>query len=160
MKEKIKIEELNSIDLLKLIYEEVKNTRSELNEKMDNIYKELDEKINTVYNELNEKIKHLDEKIDNVYRELKEEINSKFNYLNEKVNNTKNVLVTEIAEELKDFTAMLERTTNNLNKKIDNEIEDRKIDVSKIREFNKIIINDIRSRVGILEEESEKYNLK
>lgn len=135
MKEEIKIEELSGIELLKLIYEEVKNNREE-------IKKELNEKIDMAHKELNERI-------DTVYKEL-----------NEKIDNTKNTLVKEISEEFKTFYEVSEKTTNNLNKKIEDEIEDRKVDFSKIKEFNKIIINDVRSRVSILEEESEKYNLK
>jgi len=124
MKKEIKIEELSGTELLKLIYEEVKNNREE-------IKKELNERIDTVYKELNEKI-----------------------------DNTKNTLVKEISEEIKTFYEINQKLTNDLNKKIDDEIEDRKVDFSKIKEFNKIIINDVRSRVSILEEESEKYNLK
>jgi len=130
MKENIKTEELNSIELIKLIYQEVKNTREELNEKIDT------------------RFKYLDKKID-----------AKFKYLDEKINNTKNSLVAEIAEEFKNFYEMTERRINNLENKIDIEIEDRKEDVSKVKEFNRMILNDIRGRVSILEEESEKYNL-
>lgn len=130
----LKIEELNGMELLKLIYEEVKNTRTELNEKID-----------AVYNELNEKIEQLDEKV---------------KQLDEKIDNTKDTLVAEIAEELNNFSAMTEERIDNLNKKIENEIEDRKVDVCKVKDFNRIILNDIRGRVSILEEETEKYNLK
>jgi len=130
MKENIKTEELNSIELIKLIYQEVKNTREELNEKIDT------------------RFKYLDKKID-----------AKFKYLDEKINNTKNSLVAEIAEEFKNFYEMTERKINKIENKIDIEIEDRKEDVSKVKEFNRMILNDIRGRVSILEEESEKYNL-
>ena len=142
MKEDLKMEELDGVELLKLIYEELKSTRIELNEKIDKVYNELNEKIDKVYNELNEKI-------DRVYNEL-----------NEKIDNTKDTLVFEIAEELKSITDMTSKSINNLEKKLDNEIEDRKVDVSKVKDFNRIILNDIRSRVSILEEETEKYNLK
>lgn len=125
--ENLKIEELNGMELLKLIYEEIKNVRKELNAKIETIHKELSEKIEC-----------LDEKIDN----------------------TKNTLVMEIAEELKSITDMTSKSINNLEKKLDNEIEDRKVDISKVKDFNRIILNDIRSRVSILEEETEKYNLK
>ncbi len=123
MKEEVKIEELNAMELLKLIYEEVKENREEI-------------------------------------KDVRKELNDKFNYLDEKIDNTQNALVKEISEEFKTFYEISEKRTNNLEEKINSEIEDRKIDVSKIKEFNRIIINDIRSRVGILEEESEKYNLK
>ena len=48
---------------------------------------------------------------------------------------------------------------NYLENKIDNEINDRKNDISKVKDFNKIILNDFGSRISILEEESDKYNL-
>lgn len=124
-----KIEELNGMELLKLIYGELQNIRKEFNEKIDTVYKELNKKIDNVYEELNKKI-----------------------------DNTKSTLVIEIAEELKNISAITSESINNLEKKIDNEIEDRKLDVSKVKDFNRIILNDIRSRVSILEEESEKYN--
>lgn len=139
-----KIEELNGMELLILIYEEVKNNKEEV----QNVGKELDTKFN-----------YLEEKIDANYKELKEEINNNFKYLDEKIDSTKNTMVEEIAEELKNISVITEERIDNLNKKIENEIEDRKADVSKIKEFNKIILNDIRSRVCILEEQSEKYNL-
>ena len=122
MKEKIKIEELNGTELLKLIYQGVKDNREEI-------------------------------------KNVRKELNDKFNYLDEKIDNTKNTLVKEISGEIKTFYEINQKLTNDLNKKIDNEIEERRVDVSKIKEFNKIIINDIRGRDSILEEESEKYNL-
>ena len=115
MEKEIKIEELNGMELLKLIYEEVKNNR---------------------------------EDIQNVRKEL-----------NEKIDNTKNTLVAEIVEELNNFSITTTRLINKLENKIENEIEARKEDVSKVKDFNRIIVNDIRSRVSILEEENEKYNL-
>ena len=142
MKDGIKVEELGVMELLKLIYEEIKNVREELNEKIDAVHKELDKKIDAVYKELNEKI------------------DIKFNYLDKKIDNTENTLVKDISEEFKTFYEVGQKRINNLEEKIDSEIEDRKIDVSKIKEFNRIIISDIRGRVSILEEESEKYNLK
>ena len=141
MKDGIKVEELGVMELLKLIYEEIKNVREELNEKIDAVHKELDKKIDAVYKELNEKI------------------DIKFNYLDKKIDNTENTLVKDISEEFKTFYEVGQKRINNLEEKIDSEIEDRKIDVSKIKEFNRIIISDIRGRVSILEEESEKYNL-
>ena len=84
--------ELNSIELMKLIFEEVKRNGENLNR-------------------INEEFK----KVDN-----------NFNYLENK---------------------------------IDNEINDRKNDISKVKDFNKIILNDFGSRISILEEESDKYNL-
>lgn len=115
MEKEIKIEELNGMELLKLIYEEVKNNR---------------------------------EDIQNVRKEL-----------NKKIDNTKNTLVAEIVEELNNFSITTTRLINKLENKIENEIEARKEDVSKVKDFNRIIVNDIRSRVSILEEENEKYNL-
>ena len=115
MEKEIKIEELNGIELLQLIYEEVKNNR---------------------------------EDIQNVRKEL-----------NEKIDNTKNTLVAEIVEELNNFSVTTTRLINKLENKIENEIKARKEDVSKVKDFNRIIVNDIRSRVSILEEENEKYNL-
>lgn len=156
MKEENKeAEELNGVELLKLIYEEVKNNSDAiriLKERIDTVYKELNEKIDTVYNELNEKI-------DTVHKELKEEIKDEFDYLDKKIDNTKKSLVIEISEEYKNLYEMTEKRINNLKKEMDTEIEDRKADVSKVKEFNKMIFNDIRGRVSILEEESEKYNL-
>lgn len=142
MKEENKnIEELNEMVLLKLIYEIVK-------ENSENIKK------------LEEKFKYLDEKIDTVYKELNEKIDTVYKELNEKFNSEKNTLVKEIAEEFKNITTITTENINRVEKKIDNEIEDRKIEFCKVKDFNKIIINDIRSRVSILEEETEKYNLK
>ena len=123
MKEETKIEELNGMELLKLIYEEVKNNREEI-------------------------------------QSVKKELNEKFNYLDKKIDNKINSLVAEISEEFKTFYEVSEKRIINLEEKIDSEIEDRKVDISKIKEFNRIIINDIRGRVSILEEETEKYNLK
>jgi len=123
MKNEMKIEELNGIELLKLIYEEIKDNREEI-------------------------------------KNFRKELNDKFNYLDEKIDNTKKTLVKEISNEFKTFYEISEKVINNLEEKIDIEIEERKSDVSKIKEFNRIIINDVKSRVSILEEETEKYNLK
>ena len=149
MKEENKvIEELNGgMELIKLIYEEVKKNREEFNEK----FIRLEQKIDANY-------KELEEKINANFKYLGEKINANFKYLDEKIDNTKNVLVAEIAEEFKIFSSMTTKSISNLDKKIDNEIEDRKVDVAKVKDFNRIILNDIRSRVSILEEESEKYN--
>ena len=157
MKEEIKIEELNGMELLKLIYEEVKNNREEiqkLREEFEQRFKDLEKRVTC----LEEKVNRLEEKV-NRLEEKVNRLEEKINYMDEKIDNTKKQLVLEIAEELKDFSAMTTKTIINLEKKIDNEIEDRKVDVSKIKEFNRIIINDIRGRVSILEEESERYNL-
>ena len=160
MKEDLKIEELNGMELLKLIYEEVKNTRTELNEKIDKVYNELNEKIDKVYNELNEKIDKVYNELNEKIKILEEKIDTIYNELNEKIDNTKNTLVIEIAEELSNFSAMTAKSINNLEQRIDNEKEDRIVDISKIKDFNRIILNDMRSRISILEEETEKYNLK
>jgi len=47
-----------------------------------------------------------------------------------------------------------------INKKIENEIKQRKEDISKIErinDFDKIVLSEFGSRISILEEESEKY---
>ena len=190
MDENINIEELNSIELMKLILKEVKDTRIELNEKIDRVYKELDEKIDRVYKELNEKIdkkidevykelnnkieevykeldkkidevyKELNNKIDEVYKELDNKIEEVYKELNEKIDNTRKILIAEVSEELKVVSITTSGLINSLENKIDDEINDRKIDISKVKDFNKIILNDFGSRISILEEEGEKYNIK
>ena len=115
--------------------------------------------------EENENIEELNEKelLKLIYKEVMKnikELNEKIKHLDEKIDNTKNQLVAEIAEELNNFSIMTAKSINNLENKIENEIEDRKVEFRKVKDFNKIIITDIRSRVSILEEENEKYNLK
>lgn len=155
--EDIKIEELSSIDLIKLIYKEIKNTKTELDEKIDNVCKELSLKMDNIYKELEQKIDNVHRELNEKYHELNQKIQANCKYLEEKIDNTKNTLVIEISDELKGISTTTTKLINDLEKKINNEINDRKLDVSKVKDFNKIILNDIGSRVSILEEESEKY---
>ena len=165
MKEDIKVEEL-----IRLIYKEVKNNKEEiqnvkreLSEKLDTKVEYLDKKIDTKVEYLDKKIdtkvEYLDKKIDTKVEYLDKKIDNTFKYLDEKIDTTKTTLVSEIAEEFKNFSELTTKLIKNLEKKIDNEINERKSDISKVKEFNKIMLSDLGSRISILEEENEKYNI-
>ncbi len=147
MKENKKIEDLNSMELMRLILEEVKNNGQENNKRFD-----------AIENKLKEHEKILKEH-DKKFNILEQKIDYNFKYLDEKIDNVKNQLVSEISKELNNFSVITSKLIANIEKKVDKETNERKTDILKVKDFNKIILNDFGSRISILEEESEKYNL-
>lgn len=154
MKEENKeINELNNMELMRLIFDEVKRNGQELNRINDEL--KIQRKI------LNEHEKRF-ERIDNKFNRMEQKIDSNFKYLDEKIDNAKNKLVSEMVEELDKFSISTTKLMNNLETKIRNEQDERIMEISKmkgINDYNKIILKNLESRISILEEESEKYTI-
>ena len=103
------------------------------------------------------------EYITNKFNRMEQRIDSNFKYLDEKIDNTKNKLVTDISDSLERFSITTTKLIDNIEKKIDTEVRERKLEISKLNGFNdydKIILNNLESRISILEEENEKYVIK
>jgi len=148
----INANELNSMELMKLIFEETKRNGKELNR--------INEELKIHREILNMHSKKLEEH-DNKFGRIEQKIDSNFKYLDSKIDNTKNKLISEIVEELDKFSISTTKLINNLESKLKNEQDERILEISKmkgINDYNKIILKNLESRISILEEESEKYN--
>ena len=102
------------------------------------------------------------EYITNKFNRIEQKIDSNFKYLDEKVDNTKNKLASEIIEIFESFSIATAKSIKNIENKIDNEKNERILEIDKIKglnDYNKIILKNLESRITILEEESEKYNI-
>jgi len=172
--------ELNSMELIKLIFEEVKRNSKELNCINEELKihrgilnehsKKLDEhdirfeKIDKKLDGHDIRFEKIDKKLDdhdNKFNRIEQKLDSNFKYLDEKIDNTKNKLISAIVEELDKFSVSTTKLINNLESKIRNEQEERILEISKmkgINDYNKLILKNLESRISILEEESEKYN--
>ena len=98
----------------------------------------------------------------NKFERIDKKIDSNFVYLDNKIENTRDKLITQITDLFENFAITTSKLISNLENKIENEMNERKTDVSKIKslnEYDRIILNNLESRISILEEESEKYNL-
>lgn len=137
MKEKeINIKELKDIELIRLIYKEIKVIKPILDKHTEKL-EEHDQR----FENLEKKTDKIDRKLDNldkIERLHFEYTRNKFGRLDKKMDSN--------------FSC--------LDNKIDNETEERKVDISRIegiKDFDRIVLSDFGSRISILEEESEKY---
>ena len=97
----------------------------------------------------------------NKFNRIEQKVDSNFRYVDEKIDNTKNKLVSEATEVLESFSIAATKSIKNIESKIDNEKNERALQIDQIKgmnDYNKIILRNLESRICILEEESEKYN--
>lgn len=133
---------------------------------------EHDEKFANLENQTDKICKNLDdlgkteklhfEYTTNKFNRIEQKIDSNFKYLDEKIDTTKNNLVSETSDILETFSLATTKSIKNIENKIDNEKNERMLDIGQIKglnDYNKIILRNLESRISILEEESEKYNL-
>lgn len=152
MKQEIKEEVKNSdnIELMKAIYKEIIETKEavkNINIKLDNL----------------DKVKKLHfEYTTNKFNRIEQKIDSNFKYLDEKIDNTKNKLASEITDIFESFSVATTKSIKNLENKMDNEKNERIMEISKMRNLNdydRIILKNLESRITILEEESQNYEV-
>ena len=180
------IEELNNVELMKMIYKEIKEMKVFINKKNEEKLDKLTEVVNKneekidgltsvvteVENKLDKVSKNLDdlskteklhfEYINNKFNRLEKNNECNFKYLNEKIDNTKNKLVSEATDVFESFSSVVSKSIKNIENKIDNEKNERILEIDKINginDYNKIILRNLESRICILEEENEKYNV-
>ena len=173
------IEELNNIELMKVIYKELMEIKLAIDnrteEKVDKLSDKIDEhdkRFEILENKMDKMSKNLDdlsrnekshfEYISNKFNRLEQKVDSNFKYLDEKIDNTKNKLVSETTEVLESFSIAATKSIKNIESKIDNEKNERVLQIDQIKgmnDYNKIILRNLESRICILEEESEKYNI-
>ena len=70
--------------------------------------------------------------------------------------------MSETTEVFESFSLAATKSMKNIENKIDNEKNERILEIDKMKgmnDYNKIILRNLESRICILEEESEKYNL-
>lgn len=152
MNQKIKeeIKNLDNIELIKTIYKEIIETK----EAVKNIDKKLDNL---------DKVKKLHfEYTTNKFNRIEQKIDSNFKYLDEKIDNTKNKLASEITDIFESFSVATTKSIKNLENKMDNEKNERIMEISKMRSLNdydRIILKNLESRITILEEESQNYEV-
>lgn len=186
MKENNKnIEELSNIELMKEIYKEIMEMKQDINKtekKVDKLSDKVDELTDKVeehdkrFESLEQKTDKISKSLDdlsrteklhfeytsNKFNRIEQKIDSNFKYLEEKIDNTKNKLVSETSDILESFSIAATKSIKNIENKIDNEKNERVLQIDQIRgmnDYNKIILRNLESRICILEEESEKYNL-
>lgn len=152
MKQEIKeeIKNLDNMELMKAIYKEIIETK----EAVKNIDKKLDN--------LDKIEKQHFEYTTNKFNRIEQKIDSNFKYLDEKVDNTKNKLVSEIKDIFENFSVTTTKSIKNLENKMDNEKNERIMEISKMRSLNdydRIILKNLESRITILEEESQNYEV-
>ena len=172
------IEETGNVELMKEIYKEIKEIKKSINktdEKIDKLKEKVEEhdkrfesleyktdKISKSLDDLSRTEKLHFEYTSNKFNRIEQKIDSNFKYLDEKIDNTKNKLVSETAEILESFSITATKSIKNIENKIDNEKNERLLQIDQMRgmnDYNKIILRNLESRICILEEESEKYNL-
>lgn len=133
---------------------------------------EHDERFATLENKTDKICKNLDdlgkteklhfEYTTNKFNRIEQKIDTNFKYLDEKIDTTKNNLISETADILETFSLATTKSIKNIENKIENEKKERVLDIGQIKglnDYNKIILRNLESRISILEEESEKYNL-
>ena len=130
-----KIEEFKNIELIKTIYKEIIEMKSYINNRTEEKTDKLSESL--------KKLKIKSEKIDD--------------------------LIINIQEYIIDIKSTLEKHNKKIeehDKKIENNeekgIQERKFEIARLNSFNdydKIILNNLESRISILEEENEKYTI-
>lgn len=152
MKQEIreKIENLDNIKLIKAIYKEIIETK----EMVKNIDKKLDN--------LDKIEKSHFEYTTNKFNRIEQKIDSNFKYLDEKIDNTKSKLLSEITDIFENFSIVTTKSINNWENKMDNEKNERIMEISKMRNLNdydRIILKNLESRITILEEESQNYEV-
>lgn len=147
---KEEIKNLDNIELIKTIYKEIIETK----EAVKNIDKKLDNL---------DKVKKLHfEYTTNKFNRIEQKIDSNFKYLDEKIDNTKNKLASEITDIFESFSVATTKSIKNLENKMDNEKNERIMEISKMRSLNdydRIILKNLESRITILEEESQNYEV-
>ena len=70
--------------------------------------------------------------------------------------------MSETTDILENFSVATTKSINNLENKIDNEENERIMEISKMRSLNdydRIILKNLESRITILEEESQNYEV-
>ena len=138
MKEKeINVNELKDIELIRVIYKEIIGIKAILDKHTERL-EEHDKRFETLENKTDKIDKKLDD-LDKIQRLHFEYTGNKFGRLDKKI----------------DYNFSC------LDNKIDNETEERKVDISRIegiKDFDRIVLSDLGSRISILEEESEKYS--
>lgn len=152
MKQEIKeeIKNLDNTELIKAIYKEIIETKEavkKIDKKLDNLDKV--EKLHFEYTT-------------NKFNRIEQKIDSNFKYLDEKIDNTKNKLLSEITDIFESFSVVTTKSIKNLENKMDNEKNERIMEISKMRSLNdydRIILKNLESRITILEEESQNYEV-
>ena len=152
MKQEIKeeIKNLDNTELIKAIYKEIIETKEavkKIDKKLDNLDKV--EKLHFEYTT-------------NKFNRIEQKIDSNFKYLDEKIDNTKNKLISEITDIFESFSVVTTKSIKNLENKMDNEKNERIMEISKMRSLNdydRIILKNLESRITILEEESQNYEV-
>lgn len=152
MKQEIKeeIKNLDNMELVKAIYKEIIETK----EAVKNIDKKIDN--------LDKIEKQHFEYTTNKFNRIEQKIDSNFKYIDEKINNTKNKLVSETKDIFESFSVATTKSIKNLENKMDNEKNERIMEISKMRSLNdydRIILKNLESRITILEEESQHYEV-
>lgn len=152
MKQEIKEENenLDNMELMKAIYKEIIETK----EAVKNIDKKIDN--------LDKIEKQHFEYTTNKFNRIEQKIDSNFKYIDEKIDNTKNKLVSEIKDIFENFSVTTTKSIKNLENKMDNEKNERIMEISKMRSLNdydRIILKNLESRITILEEESQNYEV-
>ena len=166
---------INSVDKIEIDIEEIKATLDEHGKKLDEHSKKLDkhdEKFDILETKIDKISRNLDdlsrteklhfEYTNNKFNRLEQKIDTNFKYLDEKIETTKNKLVSEMTDVLESFSVAATKTMKNIESKIENEKNERTLEIDQIKginDYNKIILRNLESRICILEEESEKYNL-
>ena len=156
------------VDKLENNVEEIKVTLDKHSEKLEEHDKRFEslehktEKISKNLDDLSRTEKLHFEYTSNKFNRLEQKIDSNFKYLDEKIDNTKNKLISETSDVLETFSISATKSIKNIENKIDNEKNERVLQIDQIRgmnDYNKIILRNLESRICILEEESEKYNI-
>lgn len=170
------IEEIKTtLDEHKKILDEHSKTLSEHTKILNKNTKKLeehDERFATLENKTDKICKNLEdlgkteklhfEYTTNKFNRIEQKNDTNFKYLDEKIDTTKNNLISETTDILETFSLATTKSIKNIENKIDNEKNERILDIGQIKglnDYNKIILRNLESRISILEEESEKYNL-
>ena len=169
-------EEIKKIDDLSDTVEEMKEEIKKIDDLSDTVeeikeeIKKIDDLGNTV-NEMQKDIKEIKGTL-NKHTEKLEEHDKRFDNLEKKTDNIEKKLdnLDKIERLHFEYTrnkfARLDKKIDTnfscLENKIENEAEERKVDISRIEgknDFDRIVLSDFGSRISILEEEGEKYNI-
>lgn len=174
----------NKVDSLSANFNEMSNKVDGLSNKFNEMSNRVDSLSNN-FNNMSNKVDNLSNNFNNMKKDIKdiqsilkvhtdkfkqhdekfESLESKVDKIGDKLDNLDKIERLHFEYTRNKFSRLDKKIESNfscLNNKIDNETEERKVDISRLetfKEFDKIVLNDFGSRISILEEESEKYNL-
>lgn len=98
----------------------------------------------------------------NKLNRIEQKIDSNFKFLDEKMDCVREKMTTDVTDMMEKFSIVTAKAMENIENKMKGEIEERKMEVSKVKglsDYDRIVLKNLESRITILEEETQKYQV-